>query len=983
MTLDKIITATYPMGQAPNLDQLKAIKHIKGPLLMVAGPGSGKTKTLITRTLNLLLCHDVKPENILLCTFTDKAARQLRDRLNAGLKRCSADTVDIHEMTIGTIHSVCQRIIDEYPNEAGVGVWSKTRGLGRGYVVLDDLKRTFFLMDHFNEIFGDSKIDGKYFGLWKDSNFWGTIEGSREYFDKITEELVDVQKLCKSKDEQVKAIGKAMAMYRRLQIQQAKVDFSHLEWLAFDLLSRHPGAQKEFRAKFEYVMVDEYQDTNYIQEQLILTLANEDRNIAVVGDVDQSIYRFRGATTQNIMEFPQRVGKPKLKPINLGINYRSSQQIIDVYQGYRDTINWEDCRYGLNVASEKGMEVKRPKYSAVIKIEEENATAEGAQVVDLIVNLKNAGTIQDYNQVAILLHSVRSDHSGQYLNAIRSLRHKGEDIDVYAPRARLFFERPEVMCALAGFHHVNQVPLSDRTGGYPGQETESIKDYLQRCVHECKARKSEPGYKEFVAKAKELREELDGLKASKGKPKRTFLEYFYGVVNTSFLGQWLDQELPARHLAQISQLIETFSEYYGYDWVGGGGADKAWDKFFNSFLRVLFDGGLNEYEDEEQAFPSGAVQLMTFHQSKGLEFPVVIVGSLHAQIKTGKKVDEILGNYYQRSPHEPQNLISEFDKRRLYYVAFSRAKDFLVLTGHNDLVGPRVAARKVHFHPTLKRCKHWDDVKKKGDYKHLHCAPGDPEVLKPVFGFTSHISAYERCSLQFKLQKLYGFVPKRNEQFWMGTLVHNTLKDIHDHFLKAKGGKVTDKIAEGYLKQNVDSLRRRGLPPPTAKAGQKPAQHVALESILRYVQVNRKKLQHCRWAEKEILIDEKDYTLTGVIDLLIHDDTGHVELVDFKAGRKKQNIKYRESYADQVRLYCKQVEPKIGKLPDEAYLYWVLEPVGTLPVDPVDTDPSLLKATRARVDRTARNIIAKKFPKKPKRDDDVCGICEFEERCWT
>ena len=124
---------------------MKAIQHTKGPLLIVAGPGSGKTKTLITRALNLLLCHNVKPENIILCTFTEKAARQLRDRLNAGLKKCGADHIDIHEMTIGTIHSVCQRIIDEYPNEAGIGIYSKTRGLGRGYIVLDELKRMFFI----------------------------------------------------------------------------------------------------------------------------------------------------------------------------------------------------------------------------------------------------------------------------------------------------------------------------------------------------------------------------------------------------------------------------------------------------------------------------------------------------------------------------------------------------------------------------------------------------------------------------------------------------------------------------------------------------------------------------------------------------------------------------------------------------------------------------------------------------------------------
>ena len=388
---------------------------------------------------------------------------------------------------------------------------------------------------------------------------------------------------------------------------------------------------------------------------------------------------------------------------------------------------------------------------------------------------------------------------------------------------------------------------------------------------------------------------------------------------------------------------------------------------------------MNEYEDEEQAFPSGAVQIMTFHQSKGLEFPVVIIGSLHAQISTGKKIDTILGGYYQRPSTEPVSRISEFDKRRLYYVAFSRARDFLVLTGHNDLTD-RVYNRKAHFDSSLSQCESWATIKRKGNYKRVHCQKGDDELLKPVFGFTSHISAYERCPLQFKLQKLYGFVPSRNEQYWLGNVVHNTLKDIHDHVLKKKKGKLSDSLVKGYLDQNIDFLARSGVRPGGKDAG-KDLIKLALNSILRYTRENKLKLQHCKWAEKEILVDEKDYTLTGVIDLLIHDKTGHIELVDFKAGRKKNNEPYREGYADQVRLYCQQAEKKLGKKPDEGYLYWITEPEGINPVDPVDIDPSLLSKTKKRVDSIAKKIINKDFPSLKIKKDDVCGICEFDERC--
>ena len=980
MTYDEIIAATYKPGQFPNPEQKQAILHTKGPLLMVAGPGSGKTQTLITRTLYLLLHEGVKPEEILLCTFTEKSARELRDRLNAGLNDCKATGIDIHEMTIGTIHSVCQGIIDEYPNEAGLGVYSKTQGVGRGYMVLDDLTRTFFIMDHFDAIFG-AKIGGSYLGLWK--GYWDTIERSQEYFDKITEENLDLNALTGSADIQVQQIGNAMKVYRRLLIENGRVDFAHLEWLALHLLDTCPGAKKEFQSKFCHVMVDEYQDTNFIQEQIIFSLANANRNIAVVGDVDQSIYRFRGASTQNIMEFPVRVGSPSLKPINLGANYRSSQQIIDAYQGYRDEINWHGCRWPLDVKADNVLESKRPKYPAVIQIDEDDAADEAEKVVDLILTMKQDGTISDYNQVAILLYSVRDSHSGAYIQAIKKAQATGEKIDFYAPRARTYFNRPEIMCALAGLRALlPQVTLDDSLGGYPDDPTPSIKEYLATCVRQFRKLTSVPGKAEFVTRMTECRQEIQDLISKGGKPHKGLLHYLYDILTTEFMQPWMDMELEARHLAQLSKLIEVFCEYYSFEWVTGGNATLIAEKFFNSFLRRLYQDGMNELEDEEQSFPSGAVQFLTYHQSKGLEFPVVIVGDLHARITAGKKVDDLLGGFYTFPPHEPRAVTSEFDKRRLYYVAFSRAEDFLVLSGHNEL-GPIVTKRKAHVSGILAACPDWEDVKARGGHTPVKCAPLGGGMMKPVFGFTSHISAYERCPLQMKYQKMLGFVPARNEQLWMGNVVHNTIKDIHDHVLKKKPGVLDEKLVRHYYDQNKASLMRSGIkPPPKRPAEKKSVEDVAVESIQRYVNENKSKIQHCLWAEKEILVDEKDFTLTGVIDLLIHDETGKVELVDFKAGRRKNNEEYRPGYQDQIRLYCEQVKPKVGKYPDEAYLYWITEPDEKHVVDHVDIDPKQLGSTKTRVQSIARKIIKKDFPKLAKRCEDSCGICEFEQRCW-
>jgi ATP-dependent DNA helicase UvrD/PcrA len=510
---------------------------------------------------------------------------------------------------------------------------------------------------------------------------------------------------------------------------------------------------------------------------------------------------------------------------------------------------------------------------------------------------------------------------------------------------------------------------------------------MNRCVDTYRTEGSASERRSFAKRVGTLEAEVAALKRTNGKARKTFLQYFYAILNTVFMERWLEQELPARHLAQMSQLMSTFLEYYDYEWVRGTLVDRIWDRFFNSFLRVLLEGGLNEYEEEEQAFPSGAVQVMTFHQSKGLEFPVIIVGDLHAQVSSGKKVDQMLGQYYNRTLHEPLSKTSAFDKRRLYYVAFSRAKNFLTLTHHDELTDT-VLKRKKHFEDVLEECEPWERAKAQGDYRKVQCQLQDPTVLKPVLGFTSHINAYERCPRQFLYQKQYGFAPVRNEQFWMGTVVHNTLKDIHDHILKEKEGALTPKLVKTYLDQNIDVLRRQGiepqkLSPARLAAGEKPLEDVAYESIQRYVDKNEKRLRHCRWAEKEILVDQDDYTLTGVVDLLIHDDSDYVELVDFKAGQRKKNVQFLEGYHDQVRLYCRQVEGKVGKVPDEGYIYWVTDPSPDDPKDMVDIDPALLDDTRQRVHKTATSIIQGKFPRRSERDKDICGICEFEERCWS
>ena len=232
--------------------------------------------------------------------------------------------------------------------------------------------------------------------------------------------------------------------YERALIDANRVDFAHLQRLVYDLLD-DPETAKAVIEKYRYILVDEYQDTNYIQEQLLLKLAGANRNLCVVGDEDQSLYRFRGATVRNILEFPLRF--PDCAIVKLTINYRSHRAIVDYYDRWMTSTDWSNpnglsFRYDKTIqANQKG---KHPDYPSVISIWGSGRRDEASRFADLVKFLKQSDVVVDYNQVALLLHSVREEHSRPYIDAL-----KVNGIPAFCPRARGFFEVPEIRYLVA------------------------------------------------------------------------------------------------------------------------------------------------------------------------------------------------------------------------------------------------------------------------------------------------------------------------------------------------------------------------------------------------------------------------------------------------------------------------------------------------------------------------------------------------------
>ena len=500
-----VILSLYPQLDA---GQLELISSLDGPTLGVAGPGAGKTLTLALRGTNILLRGLARPEELLLCTYNADAAGELRQRFDA-VASAADYGVNTGRTRVCTIHSLCGRLLAEYPERVG---------LRRGFRLLDNDQQSNLLQRRFDDVFGPDLVDLEGRG-WRSPPV--VVKGALKYFERICDEVINPRDLTRSRSSFIAAVGRCYRRYARLLLDENAADFAHLQAWA-DLLLDDDDVAHAISGGIRYLMCDEYQDTSHVQERILTRLSAAHGNLCVVGDEDQSLYRFRGATVGNILGFARRFHDCRV--VELTVNYRSHPDIVRAYDGWMGSADWSNPDpAGAPFRHAKTIVPHDPcgyeDYPAVIAVEGQGPDDEGRQLAELLRFLKSRRVIAGYHQVALLLHSVQDEVSGPYLDA-----------------------------------------LDD--GGIPA-----------RC-----------------------------LPAGSGRGER---------------GRRRSRE---------------------------------------------------------------AVTVTTIHQSKGREWPVVIVGSLYFHQPNVDPVGRSLGPYYLRSDAEPARRIAAFDHMRQHYVAFSRAERLLVLT---------------------------------------------------------------------------------------------------------------------------------------------------------------------------------------------------------------------------------------------------------------------------------------------------------------
>lgn len=957
----------FNFGNA-NEGQRKAIAASEGPVLITAGPGTGKTYTLVQRAIYLIEECGVKPESIFIATFTEKAAKELITRITNELSDRGI-VANINEMYIGTFHSLCLRVLKEH--------LEFTR-LRRNYRLLDAFDQQYMVFQNIHRFRNIPEVEVALpnGGAWKQS------EAICNYVNNLSEELVTPEELMSDTDLSIAALGRMLKEYRDVLTEGNLMDFSSIQIEAYHMLQDNVEILKELRSKVTHIMVDEYQDTNFIQEQLVFLIAGDRKNICVVGDDDQGLYRFRGATIRNILEFPQKFAEGECRVIPLVINYRSNSDIVDFYNKWMATTDgakfkfrWDNFRYDKRIEPHEKTTLLSP---AVVKLASVDDTDEWHEkILQFINDLKASGKLTDYNQIAFLFNSVKHPR----VTALARFLEENH-INVYSPRSDMFFQRDEIRFALGCLmlmfpHYIQGLENGDYTFLQPEHLT-----YYRNCIMAANGYLTQPENSDLLKWIRRRGKDHVGLK---GATDYAYCGLMYQLFEFQPFAGILDTEMdvgvvdirPARNLAKLTQIVGKFEYLHRVDVLDAGEyrgkrrIDQNTELLFNMYLRLLFDGGITEYEDDSEYAPSGCVSFLTIHQSKGMEFPIVLVDSLTnvPRKNTNDLMMQIEERYFKRPAFEPYDVTKYFDFWRLYYTAFSRAQDLLILTCNEDKRTPSIYFKDIYGE--------LQSVESPGfDIREFDFKPIKDVNIKNTYSFTSHITVYETCALQYKFYKELEFMPVRANAMLFGTLVHETIEDVHRAALRHEEQTITEENVSRWFDANYVSLTKTE---HTYLAG--PQREAALKQVLRYV--NR---QHGDWsqiqqAEVDVSLVKPDYIIEGKVDL-IRGEGDTIEIVDFKSQRKPDMVKDREQlerYRRQLHIYAHLVEEHTGQKVSKMHIYYTGEDSG-VPTITYPYTKSAVEGTMAAFDDTVHKIMKKDF-RRCSKDLKVCNACDFRFYC--
>lgn len=945
-----------------NESQEHAILAGDGPFWITAGPGSGKTEVLVSRTLKLLLVDEVPPGSILLTTFTEKAAQNLEERIVDRLNRLGIKAdVDVNEVHIGTLHSLCNDIMQEYRYPA----YANTELLdedGQQLFMYNNCDFVSVLQgnadaDDWNTVdseelqedaweFFDAvlprQVSPKY-----GPNKWQATDAASQIFNRISQYLADTDSLRRAPEPEWRVCAEGLDRYREMLRENHRCDFARLLEQFIDFVGAESGQRfihgeaDRDRPPLKHILVDEYQDTNPLQQELYfrLTEALDEPNLTVVGDDDQALYRFRGGTVECLIQFPERASErfdTTVQREQLNTNYRSAEDIVDWCNRYMDEYPLMQ-RSGARAPNKAPMAVgrentgERESVKSLLVGDRDQRPADVA--AELVESLHDEGYIEDYSQVAFLFKSTKENSrwAGTYAEALRE-----RGIPVHNPRNKAFLDQEEIRFALSAVIRCLDPELE---GLEAARVMGRVKGQVEDWAGEFDEFVDEHGATELERYVRRKRREV--RQAEEGDSLGyTVLELLYRILSFEPFQTWIetaDRPERGKRLGRLSKLFDSFASITGPEHMQRSSRSSSVStRFLGSFYYVfcgyLEASDFNEPEDPHDQIPSGFVQMMTVHQAKGLEFPVTFVSDLDSEPWTG-------GTYWLENQLEPYADIhptgttderANRDEIRRFYVAYSRAEEDLLLL---DQAGAATDLSLGYTSDGEPLTENWfsgaREIEAADDFLNTvggSVGPHSDVGLKRRYSITGDVLAYRRCKRQYGYYNELDFAPNHVTQLFFGRVVHETLDRAHRHYAGeiegVKGGDVpTDEEIATYFREVAEALKARNIYPMSQEA-----EETALSYIQRF---NRKEGSHLYPrvvdTEHRLQSNREDFVLEGVVDVLAGDDVEGYEIWDYKAGQRPDGERELSDYRAQLNTYAELYRYRQGEYPERGVIYFLGE----------------------------------------------------------
>ena len=968
-----------------NKEQVEAIECGKGPLLIVAGAGTGKT-TVITERIKWLIAQKLaKPSEILALTFTNKAAQEMEERVDVAMPYGNTD------MWILTFHSFCDRILR---NEA-IQI-----GLDPGYHLLSQTEITQFLianlfyfkLKYFRPLGNPTKfVRGmlQHFSRLKDEDI-----APEEYVRWVKNQKLNIKKQndkskLKISEEEIKKyqeLAGAYRTYEELKIKEGIMDFGDLISNTLKLFRKRPNVLKEYQEKFKYVLVDEFQDTNFAQYELLKVLAspNKKPNLTVVCDDSQSIYKFRGAAVSNILQFMKEY--KKAKQIVLNKNYRSSQMILDhAYQLIKhndpDTL---EAKLGISKNLKKMRQVKEMPIEFIWADRVENEAEKVAKTIKQLID-------KDYQfkDFAILVRA--NNHAEAF---VRALSRNAIPYQFLGPGQ--LFRQPEVKDLIAYLkvldNFENNVALyrvlSMENFNISARDLAAINNYARRL-----------NFSLF-----EACEQIDKVSISKETRKKIdiFIKMVHrhlGLLTKETAGQILF------YFLEDSGLLKKLTEYkISIDERKAQNISKLFDRLRTyeidhedasvtavvSWINLSMQLGESPLASDVDWMEENRVNILTVHSAKGLEFPIVfLVNLVNARFPTRQRREQI---------PIPEKLIKEIlplgdfheqEERRLFYVGMTRARDYLFLTAANyygeakrekkispfvyEVLGKKVIEQLATKQLREKKSEQLNilDWKKSSEQKELlQIKVGSPLTDITYLSF-SQINTFNTCPLQYRyryIQKI-PVAPSATQSF--GISIHKTLNDFYQRV--KKGVKLKEAELMEILESSWVSL---GYASKDHEQKMKKEATRMLKSF--YSQINWKIIPKSLEQLFVIKVSPR-LKIGGRIDRVDEKDSC-LEIIDYKTGRVMKQKDVDRSL--QMTVYALAAADKgiYGKNPRDIALTFHFLDTGEK-ISTKRTKEQLDQAKKELIEK-AKEIAKSKFEPHPGL---LCKFCDYKLICeaWS